>query len=185
MLLSNRWWLAKSVGRVSNQQPLAVFLARYFAEPQSSPTGNPVLGREVPLCNRFGFVARRPCGCGCDTFPGREGFFSHDDRSPRGFCSSLRRGLPSESRPDLSAFRDRSTEPVEVSGSRGASLGRTVSSLVVPGPPACKVTGEWNATAPSIALRLSVHECYGDITSVRRTGFRQDGVVGTVQPKNY
>jgi len=131
---------------------------RGISEPQSSPTGNPVLGREAPLRNRFGFVAGWACGCRYDTFPGREGFFCHDDRSPCGFCSSLRRGLPSESRRDLSAFRDQSTKPVEVSGSRGGSLGRFVSSLAVPGPTVCKVTDEWNVTGRSIALRRSMSE---------------------------
>lgn len=60
------------------------------------------------------------------------------------FCPSLWTGLPLEQRPDLSDFLDQSTKPVEVPSSRGASLGRLVSLLVVPGPTACTLEGDWN-----------------------------------------
>src|SRR4029077_4624783 len=58
------------------------------------------MGGEAPLCNRTGFDARRARCCRCDSFPGREGFISHDDRSLCGLRSSLWTGVPMESRPE-------------------------------------------------------------------------------------
>jgi len=97
------------------------------------------MGGEAPLCNRFGFDVRRPCCGRCDSFPRRERFISHDDRSLCGFRSPLWTGLPVESRSDVSTFRNQSKKPVEVSGFRGDSLGFSFSPVVVPDPPACKV----------------------------------------------
>jgi hypothetical protein len=142
--------VGKSVGQFQSfnfRKPF--FIRGYFAEPQSS-IGNAVLGGDAPLCNRFGFDARRPCCCRCNSFPGREGFISLDDRSICGFCSSLWTGLPVESRPDLSTFRNQSTKPLEISGFRRDSVGCSLSPLVVAGPPACEVKDKWNDTVTSI-----------------------------------